>query len=337
LKAKYRGLKKVIEAFPTLFQIGTDHIINPTISLKEPRRPGPIEEPISNRLPDYSNPQQQGGNQFQHNRNQGQGQQVGNQYSQYPNNQRSNKYPNSNSRQNNNDNYYRSSMNSGYNRNMDRGMMHQQQVESDEYYDQDGRYYYDQYSGAGGGYGSNSGHNRSGQNYTNNYPTPREARNQQQYTHSRGGGGGGGGVQQQYSDYDYDPRWSQQEISRPRSSQSQRESYGADGNYYQPERTNNRDSRIPQSWAAFQESENPQRSAAPSFYPRSEPRDVLPHDMEDYRHDYEPNSLSQYHSRSSQQETPSSSGWLDIEGLIGLNENPDYTGLDSPLDLNFQM
>eukprot|EP00604_Paraphysomonas_vestita_P000503 CAMPEP_0174826254 /NCGR_PEP_ID=MMETSP1107-20130205/43737_1 /TAXON_ID=36770 /ORGANISM="Paraphysomonas vestita, Strain GFlagA" /LENGTH=510 /DNA_ID=CAMNT_0016059009 /DNA_START=1142 /DNA_END=2674 /DNA_ORIENTATION=+ len=39
LKAKYRGLKKVIEAFPQLFLIGSDHIINPTIYLKDSRRP----------------------------------------------------------------------------------------------------------------------------------------------------------------------------------------------------------------------------------------------------------------------------------------------------------
>jgi hypothetical protein len=339
LKAKYRGLKKVIEAFPTLFQIGTDHIINPTISLKEPRRPGPIEEPISpTRLPDYSN-SQQSNSQFQHNRNQGgQQHQGGNQsYSQYPNNNsRSNKYPNSNPRQNNsNESYYRSNpgISGGYNRNMDRGMMHQQQAENEEYYDPDGRYYqYDQYSSAGGGYGG-SGHNRSSQNYSNNYPS---SRNQQQQYNSRDTRGGG----QQYPDYDYDPRWGQQEIPRPRSSQSHREPYGPDANLYQSDRNNPRgDSRYPQSWAAFQESENPsQRNSAASFYPRSEPREYLPQEHDDYRRDYDPNSLSQFHPRSSQ-EPQSSSGWLDIEGLIGGgNDNPDhYGGLDSALDLNFQM
>jgi hypothetical protein len=35
LKSKFRGLKKVLEGFPDIFDIGTDHIINPTIRLRE--------------------------------------------------------------------------------------------------------------------------------------------------------------------------------------------------------------------------------------------------------------------------------------------------------------
>lgn len=269
------------------------------------------------RVSDFSNPQPNA--QFQHNRTQGQ--QGG--YSN--NNSRSNKYPNSNSRQNNNDNYYRS--NPGNSGGYNRGMMYQQQAENDEYYDPDGRYYYDQYSGGGGGYGGS----RSGQNYANNYPPLRDSRNQQYNSRDTRGG-------QQYSDYDYDPRWGQQEVPRPRSSQSHREPYGADANHYQPDRSNSssRDSRYPQSWAAFQESENPnQRNAPGSFYPRTESQRDYLQDTDDYRRDYDQTSLSQFNSRS--QETQSSSGWLDIEGLIGSgNDNPEnYGGLDSTLDLNF--
>lgn len=245
-----------------------------------------------------------------------------------------------NSRQN--ENVYRSSgrgagYSGGYNnRNMDR-MVH---AETEEY--DDGRYYYDQY---GGGYIQS--HPR-GQGYFN-YPQSRDARSQ--YADSRG--------TQQYSDYEYDPRWNQQDMPRSRSSSHRDQyvdpnlysdrSYGTDSNLYQPDRGSTRDMRYnqnpppPQTWTAYQESENPTQRNTSNYYPRSDQRSggvrqndefVPSHEYEEYRRptEYEPFPGPSH-------ERKQSSGWLDIEGLIGAGaESADhYNGLDPGLDLNFQL
>jgi hypothetical protein len=311
-----------------MFQIGTDHIINPTIYLKEPRRPGSTDIHESNspnsRPPDYTsmgtpNPQY---------RNPAQSAQS---YSQYP----------ILSRQENprgrrqNDGYYRSNVvatnSGGYNRNLDRGM-HQSDQED---LDPDGRqYYYDQY-----GYSSGQP-SRSTQGYSNNYSTNRDARQAYPPRDTRGS--------QQYpvSDYEYDPRWNQQEPSRTRAPRQQhRDMYGVgESSSYQQERGHSRDTRHsqPQTWAAYQEYENPNQRNTPQYYPRNDQRgggrqgddEILPHDLEDYRRgmDFDP-TISQY-GRSASQENQTS-GWLDIEGLIG--NDSQYNGIDSSLDLNFEM
>lgn len=332
LKAKYRGLKKVIEAFPSLFRIGTDHIINPTIFLNENRRPGPIEpDPNSpgGRLTDLSNPPQQT-----------------NRSSSGQNLQRSNQDKSKwNSRHN--ENSYRSGgrgsggYGGGYNnRNMDR-MMH---TENEEY--DDPRYYYDQY----GGYG----HPRGGQGYSN-YSQGRDSRNQ--YGDTRGA---------QYPDYDYDPRWNQQDMPRSRNShrdaygsdpnlydrgsygadpmyqsdRGSRDPYGADPNMYPPERGSRYNQNPPQTWAAYQEYENPTQRNNSNYYPRSDQRGTRQNDeyganeYDDYRRTSEYDQFS-----GPSQEGKQSSGWLDIEGLIGAGTDATdhYGNLDSGLDLNFQL
>jgi hypothetical protein len=330
LKAKYRGLKKVIETFPHMFQIGTDHIINPTIYLKE-RRPASTDHdshsPNPRAIPDYP-PTVSQNLQFQHNRNAGQS--TPQPYSQYSNpanrsmqeNPRG-RYSGPNTRQA--DNYYRSNVAStnpgGYSRGIDRGM-HQPEPE-----DLDQQYYYDQY-----GYSSGQPA-RSTAGYSNNYTT-----NRSQAYPSRG-------AQQYPPEYEYDSRWNQQESSRQsRSSrQPQREVYG-DSNSYQGDRSHSRDSRLsqPQTWAAYQEFENPNQRNPAQYYPRNEQRggrqsneEMLSHERDDYRRtiEFDP-AISQY-GRPPTQETQSSR-WLDIEGLMG-NDNQYNGGLDATLDLNFDM